>query len=187
MKFKLFSILCGILLVLNACGGATNDENAGEDTAQEENNAATDDNQDQAQEEEQDQDGAQKGTIGDTLTIEGVKITLDSVEVYQGTINEFQPLTQDHAIVANLTVENTNKESYFIDSMEFTLYDAEGFELTQALPSDDMAISTELPGGKKVKGTLYFDVPKQEGDWELQYKPMASFDDTAAVWTFPAK
>ncbi|GAA0327843.1 hypothetical protein GCM10008967_17920 [Bacillus carboniphilus] len=203
MKLKIFSLFSILLLVLSGCGAATDDaENNGDNTAQE--NQANEDtgtgdqgaadegdtNEDQGADEDAGDTGdggATEGSIGDTLTIEGVKITLDSVEVYEGEINQFQPLTQDHAIVANITVENTNKESYYIDSMEFTLYDAEGFELTQALPSDDMGISTELPGGKKARGTVYFDVPAQEGDWELQYKSMASWEDDAAVWRFPAK
>ena len=184
MKLKLFPILFSFLLILGACGGATDEgndaaDNNGGDTA--ENGEAAEDG-DQAQQEE-----TQAAAIGNTVEVEGVKITLESVEVYEGEINEFQPLTQDHAIVANFVVENTNQEAYFIDSTEFTLYDAEGFELTQALPSEDMALSTELPGGKKAKGSVYFDVPAQEGEWELRYESMASFDGEAAVWRFPAK
>ncbi|MET3696440.1 uncharacterized protein DUF4352 [Bacillus oleivorans] len=190
MKLKLFPILFSLLLILGACGAATDEGNEaadnGGDTA--ENGGAAEENGDQEQaQEDENQDEAQAATIGDTVEVEGVKITLESVEVYEGEINQFQPLTQDHAIVANLVVENTNQEAYFIDNTEFTLYDAEGFELTQALPSEDMALSTELPGGKKVKGTVYFDVPAQEGEWELRYESMASFDGEAAVWRFPAK
>ncbi|WP_243355676.1 DUF4352 domain-containing protein [Bacillus litorisediminis] len=190
MKLKLFPILLSFLLILGACGGATDEgndaaDNNGGDTA--ENGGAAEGNGDQEDAQEEENQEAQAAKIGDTVTVEGVNITLKSVEVYQGEINEFQPLTQDHAIVANFVVENTNQEAYFIDSTEFTLYDAEGFELTQALPAEDMALSTELPGGKKARGSVYFDVPAQEGEWELRYESMASFDGDAAVWRFPAK
>jgi hypothetical protein len=126
--------------------------------------------------------------VGETLDVNGVKITITGIEAYTGEINQFQPLKQDHAVKVNVIVENDTKAQVFVDSNEFKLFDKDGFELSSALPSDDMALSSEIPGGKKIQGAVYFDVPKQDGAaWEIQYESMASFDGEAAKWEVPAK
>lgn len=126
--------------------------------------------------------------LGETLNVDGVKITVTSIEAFAGEINQFQTLKQDHAVKIGVIVENDTKEQVFVDSNEFKLYDKEGFEISSALPSDEMTLSSEIPGGKKVQGALYFDVPKQDGaTWEIQYQSMASFNGEPAKWEIPAK
>jgi hypothetical protein len=126
--------------------------------------------------------------IGETIDVDGVKITITGIETFTGRINQFDPLKQDHAVKIGVIVENDTKAQVFVDSNEFKLYDKEGFELSSALPGDDMALSGEIPGGKKVQGAIYFDVPKQDGaTWEIQYQSMASFDGEPAKWELPAK
>jgi ABC-type Fe3+-hydroxamate transport system substrate-binding protein len=129
----------------------------------------------------------EKAAEGDTINVDGAKITVVSIEPFDGRINEFQPIENDHAVKVNVIVENTNTESYFVDNTEFGMYDTEGFELTQALPGEENPLSSEIPGGKKVEGAIYFDVPQQDGNWELHYTSIASFDGDAAVWELPAK
>jgi hypothetical protein len=126
--------------------------------------------------------------LGETLDVGGVKITVTSIEPFAGEINQFQPLKQNHAVMIGVIVENDTTEQVFVDSSEFKLYDKDGFEVSSALPSDEMALSGEIPGGKKVQGAIYFDVPKQDGAaWEIQYESIASFDGEPAKWEIPAK
>lgn len=140
------------------------------------------------EEEAEEKEETKVSQVGDTLNVDGVKITVTGIEKFEGEINEFEPITEDHAVKVEVIAENTNKESYFIDALEFTLYDTEGFETTHALSNgDEMELSSDLAGGKKVKGFLLFDVPKQDGTWELHYESMASFDGDAAIWEVPAK
>jgi hypothetical protein len=126
--------------------------------------------------------------VGETLNVDGVKITITSIDKFTGTINQFKPLKQDHAVKIGVIVENDTQAQVFVDSMEFKLYDKDGFEVSSALPSDETALSGEIPGGKKVQGAIYFDVPKQDGaTWEIQYESMASLGGEAAKWEVPAK
>lgn len=83
-------------------------------------------------------------------------------------------------------MENTTKENQFVSDFGFKFYDADGFELTTALPSDVMLISAEIPAGKKVKGILVYDVPTQDGTWELHYTGMLGMTDDA-IWDIPAQ
>ena len=126
--------------------------------------------------------------VGETLNVDGVKITITSIDKFTGVINQFEPLKQDHAVKIGVIVENDTQAQVFVDSMEFKLYDKDGFEISAALPSDENALSGEIPGGKKVQGAIYFDAPKQDGaTWEIQYESMASFDGEPAKWELPAK
>lgn len=128
-----------------------------------------------------------KAQVGETLNVDGINITITSIEPFTGTINEFEPLKQDHAVKIGVIVENTTKESYFVDNTEFKLYDTDGFELTDALPSDEDGLSADIPAGKKVQGAIYFDVPAQSGTWEVHYESIASMDGEQAIWEVPAK
>ncbi|WP_243557985.1 DUF4352 domain-containing protein [Priestia megaterium] len=128
-----------------------------------------------------------KAQVGETLDIDGIKITITGIEPFTGEINEYEPLKQDHAVKVGVIVENTTKESYFVDNTEFKLYDKDGFELTDALPSNEDGISSDIPAGKKVQGSLFFDVPAQSGTWEVHYESMASIDGESAIWEVPAK
>jgi hypothetical protein len=126
--------------------------------------------------------------LGETLDVAGVKITITSIDKFTGRINQFDPLKQDHAVKIGVIVENETQAQVFVDSNEFKLYDKDGFEVSSALPGDEEALSAEIPGGKKVQGAVYFDVPKQAGaSWELQYESMASFNGEPAKWEVPAK
>lgn len=130
---------------------------------------------------------AAKAKAGDTLNVDGVKITVVDIKKYDGRINEYEPLKEDHAVKISVIVENTTKESAFIDSTEFKLFDIDGFELSDALPGDDTALSGDIPAGKKIKGELFFDTPKQQGTWELHYESFASIDGQSAIWEMDAK
>ena len=125
--------------------------------------------------------------VGDTLDVNGVKITVTGIEPYTGQINQFEPLTQDHAVKIGLIIENTTSETIMPISNEFKLYDVDDFELTDALPSSDPRLMNEIAGGKKIQAALYYDVPVQEGTWELIYEPMMSLGGDTAVWEVPAK
>lgn len=125
--------------------------------------------------------------VGETLSINGVNITVTGVKRFNGRINQFQPLTNDHAIQVDVIVENTTKEVVYVDSNEFTLYDTQDFEVPQALPGDVQPLSAEIPPGKKVKGSIFFDVANEQGIRELHYTSMASFSGESAIWELPAE
>jgi hypothetical protein len=129
-----------------------------------------------------------KAKLGETLDVNGIKITVTNVEAFGGRINQFQPLKQDHAVKISVIVENTTTEGVYVMSNEFKLYDKDGFEVGSALPSEESALSSDIPGGKKVQGAVYYDVPKQDGaTWELQYNALANFNGEPAKWELPAK
>lgn len=178
MKKVLFAMMA--VLVLAACGGQEVEKTKVSDEVKEEIN------QSEKEEKPKEEKKQEPAKIGDTLKVDGMKITLVSASVYKGEINQFEPLKNDHAIEVKVIVENTTKEKKFIDAMEFTMYDVDGFELTNAL-TEELPLSAEIPGGKKVKGSLFFDVPKQKGTWEIHYEDMTSINGEPAIWELKAK
>lgn len=126
---------------------------------------------------------------GESLLVNDLNITVVSTSRYEGEINQFSPLNQDHAYLIEIIVENKGKDSKSVSDYDFKLYDSDEFEVTAALPSEDSLISAEIPGGKRVKGILVYDVPKQDGKtWELHYTDPWSFSNSQqAVWELPAK
>lgn len=200
LSFKLGSVLLLGVLLLSACTGqtVTKDDASPEvqskvDTATETTKAedASSNGQEDTKEVEEVEEPAEeevtKAKVGETLNIDGVKVTVVSIEKFDGRINQFEPLQEDHAIKINVIAENTTKESVFIDAVEFKLFDIEGFELERTIPGDEESLSAELPAGKKAKGALFFDVPKQEGVWELHYEGLFSFEGDSAIWELDAK
>lgn len=137
--------------------------------------------------ESQEEQAEVKAKVGDTLNVNGVKITVTGIEKYEGRINQFQPLKEDHAVKIDVIAENTNTEKELVNSAEFTLYDVDGFELGSALVGDGDVLSGDIPAGKKIKGSVYFDVPQQSGTWELHYEKMFSLSNEAAIWEVEAK
>ncbi|CAM3629975.1 DUF4352 domain-containing protein [Marinicrinis lubricantis] len=200
---KLTSVLAAIVIIaglFGACGGQDVEENNPspeveeriEDTDGADQEQNTDQNEEspgngnQNAEDQAGEEGAGNAQVGDTLNVDGAKITITGIEKFTGTINEFSPLEQDHAVKIDVIVENTNEEQFFVDALEFKLYDADGFEVQHALPSDEMELSGEIPAGKKIQGSLFFDVPAQEGTWELHYESLGSFGGDPAIWDMPA-
>ena len=129
----------------------------------------------------------EKVAVGDTLNVNGIKITVTNAEVYNGEINEYEPLKEDHAVKIDVIIENTNKESLSIFSDFFQLYGTDGFEIESALPTEDEELYADIAGGKKAKGALFYDVPAQKGNWELHYTDFNSYEGDSAIWEIPAK
>lgn len=189
--FKIVKVLGTAVLsmtLLVACAEQTvTKEDASPEVQQKLDENAAKANSDESNDTPAEKEEATKAKAGETLNVDGVKITLVDIKKYEGKINPYQPLKEDHAVKISVIVENTNKESVFVDSTEFKLFDTDGFELEQALPEDDMALSGDIPAGKKMKGEVYFDTPKQQGAWELHYESMASIDGESAIWELYAK
>lgn len=185
---KLF-IISFILVLMIGVVGCTN----GELKKVEEQDPATvdevkkqdEDIEEPEQEQEPDQEKVELAKIGDTLEINGIRVTLTDVKRYEGKINPYNPLENDHVIEIDMVVENTTSETVFVDNTDFKLYDENDFEVKSALPSGDIPLMDEISGGKKIKGKIYFDVPVQEGNFELIYSQFLS--DIEAKYEIPYK
>lgn len=169
MKKQLWS-LAAIALLLGACGETTV-EKVETDTSSEEVAA-----EEEATEEEA---APEFYKVGDTVSVDGVNLTITSASFTDPA--EYSEVENDKVLTLEVAVENTNDTSSLVDSTDFSLYDAEGNQMSDYYSYDEMPISTDLNAGKKAKGKLYFDVT--EGTtYELIYVPFFSLDGKEVKW-----
>ncbi|TFD97056.1 DUF4352 domain-containing protein [Jeotgalibacillus sp. R-1-5s-1] len=118
-------------------------------------------------------------SVGDTVSVDGVNVTITSATFTEPA--EYSEAANGKVLTMELAVENTNTESAFVDSTDFSLYDADGNQLNEYYGYDEMSISSDLNAGKKATGKLYFDVPEGT-NYELIYTPFFSWDDVEVKW-----
>lgn len=166
MKKWLFATVATSTLLLAGCA-----ETSVEDVTKDEKSSASD-------KKEKDDSNKVYG-VGDTVKINGVKITIENAEFTPPA--EYGAPEKDEVLTLALKVVNTNKESAFIDSTDFKLYDKNGEQFDSYFSYDEMEISADLNAGKNKSGKLYYDVTK-ESAYELIYQPAFSWDDKEVKW-----
>lgn len=106
---------------------------------------------------------------GETLNANGLKITYDSAEEWVSNNQFIQPGDGKHYIRLHFTAENEANADRFISVFEFDCY-ADG-EKCQALYAGDEEISSNsISSGRKVSGYVYFEVPVNASEIEVEYE-----------------
>ncbi len=116
--------------------------------------------------------------IGESLTNDKLKITLDSAEFMEAIPNQNEYLTaiakQDYTFaVVGVTVENLDSQPSAISSIiNFKVVDSDGYKYDLSFKGYT-ALETHLDGklqpGDKVRGKLAFEVPKSSKDLKLVF------------------
>lgn len=164
MKKWLFATAATSALLLAGCA-----ETSVEDVTKDEKTSASD----------KKDDSSKIYKVGDTVKIDGVKVTIESAKFTAA--DEYAAPEKDKVLTLALKIVNTNKESAYIDSTEFKLYDQDGEQFDDYFGYDDMGISADLNAGKKKSGKLYYDVTN-ESVYELVYEPLFSWDSKEIKW-----
>ncbi|MDG5471372.1 DUF4352 domain-containing protein [Jeotgalibacillus sp. ET6] len=112
-------------------------------------------------------------TVGDTVNIEGMELTINSASFTSPA--EYSEAANGTVLTVDVSLKNTNDEQVFIDNTEFAIYDAEGIKMDDYYGYDDMALSDSVNSGKQVNGKLYFDVTEQD-TYEMIYTPSFSWE-----------
>lgn len=117
--------------------------------------------------------------VGDVVDLGGLQITIkDAKFVPQG---EYSPPDKGKVLQMNVEVVNNTDDSAYVDNTEFNLYDAEGNALDYYYGLDDSDISDDLNKGKKLQGTLTYDVPEGT-NYEMIYEPSFSWTEQSITW-----
>ena len=77
-------------------------------------------------------------------------------------------------IKAEFEFENLSSTDQYVSSFEFDCY-ADGYDCEDFYSVDDSGFSATLSAGKKTKGSVYFQVPKDAAEIDIEY--------TLDVWT----
>lgn len=124
--------------------------------------------------ETQDQEQAKTETykIGDSVKAGNLVFTVNSTRVDTG--NEFiKPDEGNIYYIIDVTVENTGDKSENVSSlMMFKLFDSDGYNYNITFgPETKGQVDGEIAAGRKLRGELVFEIPKEATGLELEIDP----------------
>lgn len=113
---------------------------------------------------------------GETVTIEGVKMTLSNVE-YKTSLSDYEtaPDGKTYA-VADASLENTSDRTKPYNVFNFRIQTAGGQVLDGAITGQPNLSSGDLVAGGKATGKIFFEVPVEDGHQYVVWKPGFSSD-----------
>lgn len=164
-KLGIIFAVIGVLLVISALSGGGNDSS---------NSKATDANPQkvdivQSTSNEVKEEVKNEFTVGDVVETSNFRISFLSAEEY---ISDNQFLTpKDGCMYYRMEFEFENigdTDSTISSMMNWTCY-ADDYAVSQSWIGDDQ-IDATLSSGKKVKGAVYFEVPKDASSIVLEYE-----------------
>lgn len=161
-KWIIFAVVILVLIIaIGSCSGG-NDNKETTDVSDSENKITT----------EQTEDTADKISIGQSFESNGLKITVNDASLdYQDYDNSYGMYTPDDGmkyIMVELTYENTGKSDEYVSIYDFECY-ADNTNYTQAYIDDSTFMNTNLSSGRNVSFKIYFSVPQDAQDIELEY------------------
>lgn len=121
--------------------------------------------------------------VGEILDINGVNIVLESVEKSYGDKDEEFSISAPEEgkifVICNFYVENNSDGDFNINSFDFNAYE-DDFSIHEYIFVSGLGIE-ELIGtaspGKKIKGSLVYEVSEDFKELELEYQPSIWNDD----------
>lgn len=106
--------------------------------------------------------------VGDTVEGNGFKMTFVSSEDYTSDNQFLQPADGNKYMRFEFEFENTGDNDFIAAYWDFTCY-ADGYSVEQSYVADD-GLSATISPGKKVIGAIYFELPADASEIELEYE-----------------
>lgn len=107
-------------------------------------------------------------SVGDVVETSDLKISFLSAGEYE-TDNEFlEPEEGNVYYKMDFEFENVSKSDEYVSSFDFKCY-ADGYDMEQSYV-DGMDLDATLSPGKKTKGSVFFQVPKDSKEITLEYE-----------------
>ena len=134
-------------------------------------------------EEEHTKDKVTRFTMGDTIINRDYKLTVESASIIVSDKKYAQPDENCEFVEVELTLENTSNDILNVRAAYFTPYVdgfiMDSFNVDAYLPSSKNILSADIASGKKVKGVLCYEVPKDWSELELFVNLSNYFGDDA--------
>ena len=178
-------VICGIWLLIAIAGNSRKDntqsaykstpavesETKAEINAQNKAEVKTErENETPAESEEKKAQTKDKYYVGDTWQNKYVNVSFDDCGEYESDNQFIQPADDNKYIYAKFTFENIGKSDTTVGYWDFDCY-ADGYACDGTYGADDAAFSQTLSSGRKITGSVYFEVPKNATEIEFEYSP----------------
>ncbi len=105
--------------------------------------------------------------VGDTLSVDGLDITYTSSSNYISDNQFIQPAEGNKYIRLAFHVKNNSNSDKSVSVFEFKCY-ADGYECQATYEEDDLSAS--LSKGRSADGAVYFEVPADAKEIEVEYE-----------------
>lgn len=114
--------------------------------------------------------GQKKYVPGDTLDANGLKVTYVSAEKWTGYDEMFAPDDGYKLIRLYFKFENTSSSDRLVSRIEFDCYADGSITKDYFFTGEKGLQSTTLSSGRKAEGYIYFQVPKDAEEIEVEYE-----------------
>ena len=105
--------------------------------------------------------------VGDTVETEDLRITFLKAEPYT---EEYDEPTKGHEFYKfEFEFVNISDSDQYVSSCDFNCY-ADGYDMESAYSSKDKDLDATLSAGKKAKGVVCFEIPKDAKNISLEYE-----------------
>lgn len=105
--------------------------------------------------------------VGDTVETEDLRITFLKAEAYTEEYDE--PAKGHEFYKFEFEFVNISDSDQYVSSLDFNCY-ADGYDMESAYSSKDKDLDATLSAGKKTKGVVCFEIPKDAKDISLEYE-----------------
>lgn len=168
-----------IMVIIFVAAGSSGDETTNDNPSI---NAQADTKDDSAESKEEASDGTiiqeetktsgenDKYYVGDTWENKYVSVAYDKCGEYESDNQFLQPSEGNKYVYATFTFENVGSSDTTVGYWDFDCY-ADGYACESTYGADDAAFSQTLSAGRKITGSVYFEVPESASQIEFEYSP----------------
>lgn len=108
--------------------------------------------------------------LGETLNANGLKITCKKVEDWKSDNMFIEADEGNKFIRAYFVMENTNDNDYVLGGLDFECY-ADNSKMEMSYFGDNIIeLYSTISSGRKLEGYIYFEVPKNANEIEIEYE-----------------
>lgn len=107
--------------------------------------------------------------VGEKYQDNSISITYLSLNDNFTAYSQYADIKSGYKVIKlDFEFENLSSTDEFVSSINFNCY-ADGYECEEFLYVDDAIISADLSSGKKAKGSIYFEIPQNASEIEVEY------------------
>lgn len=172
-KKKKWWIIIAVVVVIIVAANQGNSDNSGTDSNPKKisgSDNSSDKNKNSASSDKKEEDTTLQTTFvkGDVIKTSDLKVTYLDCGEYTD-YNEFsKPADGKKVVFATFEFENISKSDQYVSSFSFSCY-ADGYDCESYFSSDKESLDATLSSGKKTKGTVLFEVPKDAKEVSIEY------------------
>lgn len=120
--------------------------------------------------------------VGDSIAIDGEELTVTEIKRNYKTGNEYlKPKSGNEFVMVNVTIKNNSGDTIDVSPIDFKIIDSSGVYHSNNYILNKPLASTKLASGGNISGAITFEVPKDDANLTLVYKPSFSSDNYVEI------